>query len=58
MALSLTVMAAQRASERSVIDGTSVEGVALPDDPELDNDLKGLIAPPPGANPLIPPAAE
>lgn len=58
VALSLTVMAAQRASERSVIDGTAVEDTLLPDDPELDNDLKGLIAPPPGANPLIPPAAE
>lgn len=59
VALSLTVMAANRASERSVIDGTAVEiDTLLPSDPTLDDDLRGLIAPPPGANPLIPPAAE
>ena len=58
VALSLTVMAAQRASERSVINGTAIEDTVLPADPELDADLEGLIALPPGANALIPPAAE
>jgi preprotein translocase subunit SecG len=59
VALSLTVMAANRASERSVIDGSAFEiDTLLPSDPTLDDDLRGLIAPPPGANPLIPPAAE
>jgi preprotein translocase subunit SecG len=60
VALALTVMAATRASERSVIDGTALqaEDTLLPADPALDADLQGLIAPPPGANALIPPVAE
>jgi preprotein translocase subunit SecG len=59
VALTLTVMAAQRAAERSIIDGTAIDaGGQLPSDPSLDADLERLIAPPPGANPLIPPVAE
>ncbi|MFT4793888.1 MAG: preprotein translocase subunit SecG [Paracoccaceae bacterium] len=59
VALSLTVMAAQRASERSVINGTALDGdILLPADPALDADLQNLFVPPPGANPLIPPVAE
>ncbi|MFT7390281.1 MAG: preprotein translocase subunit SecG [Paracoccaceae bacterium] len=63
VALTLTLLASQRAAERSLIDGTAIEGAAdggvpLAADDALDADLQNLIAPPPGANPLIPPAAE
>lgn len=64
VALALTVLAAERSASRSVIDGTAAgaapTGDSLPaaDGAELPDDLKDLLAPVPGANPLIPPAAE
>ncbi|MGG7565965.1 preprotein translocase subunit SecG [Rhodovulum sp. DZ06] len=65
VALALTVLAAERSATRSVINGEA--GVEAPagdltppsaDGADLPSDLQDLIAPPPGANPLIPPAAE
>ena len=67
VALALTVLAAERSASRSVLDGAAAPAeesgsdLLLPPaagEADLPDDLKGLIAPPPGANPLFPPAAE
>lgn len=58
--LSLTILATQKAGERSVIDRLGVEATteAPATDGVLDEDLEGLLTPPPAQDPTAPPAAE
>ncbi|SES98008.1 preprotein translocase subunit SecG [Oceanicella actignis] len=56
--LALTILAAQNAASRSVLEKVPAAEAPAPDAAPLADDLKGLLVPPPAEDPSAPPAAD